>query len=56
MSESSDKPTSDDLEVVEVETEGIDDEGNAMVDDLVVAVDKDGKIVASDEDHCGRDR
>ncbi len=49
MSESSDKSTSDDLEVVEVETEGVDDEGNAVVDDLVVVVDKDGKIVASDE-------
>lgn len=48
MSETSDKPT-DDLELVEVETEGVDDEGNAVVDDLVVAVDKDGKVVASDE-------
>ncbi len=49
MSETSDQPTGDDLEVVEVETGGVDDEGNAVVDDLVVAMDKEGNIVASDE-------
>ena len=36
-------------EVVEVETEGLDAGGNFMVDDLIVAVDSDGKIVATDE-------
>lgn len=49
MSETSDKPGDDDLEVVEVETGGVDEDGNAVVDDLVVALDKDGKVVASDE-------
>jgi hypothetical protein len=39
----------DALEVVEVETDDIDEEGNLVIDDLVVAVDGDGKIVATDE-------
>ncbi len=37
------------LEVVEVETGGVDAAGNLVVDDLFVAVDSDGKIVATDE-------
>jgi len=37
------------LQVVEVETRGIDDDGNAVVDDLMVAVDEQGGIVATDE-------
>ena len=37
------------LQVVEVETTGVDDDGNAVIDDLVVAVDDEGHIVASDE-------
>jgi len=37
------------LEVVEVETGGLDADGNVIVDDLMVAVDGDGKIVATDE-------
>ena len=37
------------LEVLEVETEDVDEEGNLVIDDLVVAVDGDGKIVATDE-------
>jgi hypothetical protein len=37
------------LEVVEVESEDVDEEGNLVIDDLVVAVDGDGKIVATDE-------
>ncbi|MGD0394875.1 MAG: hypothetical protein ABSC41_19805 [Acidimicrobiales bacterium] len=49
MSETSDKSSGDDLEMVEVEAGGVDEQGNAVVDDLIVAVDKDGKVVASDE-------
>jgi hypothetical protein len=37
------------LSVVEVETGGVDASGNLIVDDLIVAVDNDGKIVATDE-------
>jgi hypothetical protein len=39
----------DSLEVVEVETEGVDNEGNLVIDDLMVAVDGEGRIVATDE-------
>jgi hypothetical protein len=50
MSGDNQRPSGDDsLEVVEVETEGVDDEGNLVIDDLVVAVDSEGTIVASDE-------
>ena len=50
MSETNDTPAGEDaLELVEVETEGVDDEGNLVLDDLVVAVDSEGKIVAADE-------
>ncbi len=35
--------------VVEVETEDVDADGNLVVDDLVVAVGSDGKILATDE-------
>ena len=50
MSEDTQRPNDDDsLQVVEVETEGVDDEGNIVIDDLVVAVDGEGKIVATDE-------
>ena len=50
MSDDNQKPTGEDsLEVVEVETQGVDDEGNLVIDDLVVAVDREGKIVATDE-------
>ena len=37
------------LGVVEFETEDVDADGNLVVDDLLVAVDGDGKIVATDE-------
>lgn len=37
------------LEVVEVETGGLDAGGNVVVDDLMVAVDSDGTVVATDE-------
>ncbi len=37
------------LGVMEVETGGVDAAGNLIVDDLIVAVDGDGKIVAADE-------
>ena len=35
--------------VVEFESEDVDAAGNLVVDDLLVAVDEDGKIVATDE-------
>jgi hypothetical protein len=37
------------LGVVEFETEDIDADGNLVVDDLLVAVDGDGRVVATDE-------
>ncbi len=50
MSETNETPAREDaLELVEVETEIIDDEGNVVVDDLVAAVDGDGTIVATGE-------
>jgi hypothetical protein len=50
MSETNDTPAGDDsLEVTEVETEGVDEEGNLVIDELVAAVDSEGKIVATDE-------
>lgn len=52
MSESGDtKPSSgqDDLDVVEVVTSGVDEEGNVVVDDLIAAVDAKGRVVATDE-------
>ena len=39
----------DPLELLEVETERVDDDGNLVIDDLTVAVDGEGKIVATDE-------
>jgi hypothetical protein len=39
----------DSLGVVEIETEDVDADGNIVVDDLVVAVGGDGKILATDE-------
>ncbi len=50
MGESDERPTAQDsLEVVEVEGEGVDEDGNLILDDVVVAVDSEGKIVATDE-------
>jgi len=50
MSEDNQRPTGDDsLEMVEVEGEGVDEEGNLIIDDVVAAVDSDGMIVATDE-------
>jgi hypothetical protein len=37
------------LDVVEVETEKIDADGNLVVDDILVAVDDSGTVVATDE-------
>jgi hypothetical protein len=42
-------PTEDSLGVVEVESEDVDEDGNLVVDDLIVAVDDEGTIVATDE-------
>jgi hypothetical protein len=50
MSETKDPPAGEDiLDLVEVETEEVDEDGNIVVDDLVAAVDGDGNIVATDE-------
>ena len=50
MSGTNDTPADDEsLEMVGVETEGFDEEGNLVIDDLVVAVDSEGKILATDE-------
>lgn len=38
-----------DVVEVEVEVEGVDQEGNLVIDDLVAAVDGEGNIVATDE-------
>jgi hypothetical protein len=39
----------DDIEVVEVVTGGVDEQGDVVVDDLVAAVDSEGNIIATDE-------
>jgi hypothetical protein len=50
MSGANDTPADDvSPEMVEVETEGVDEEGNLVIDDLVMAVDSEGKILATDE-------
>ncbi|HWT82675.1 MAG TPA: hypothetical protein VN648_28170 [Candidatus Methylomirabilis sp.] len=50
MIATNDTPADDDsLETVEVKTEGVDEEGNLVIDDLVVAADREGKILATDE-------
>src|SRR3974390_2395806 len=50
MSGTNDTPADDEsLEMVGVETEGFDEEGNLVIDDLVVAVASEGKILATDE-------
>ncbi len=50
MSGTNSTPADDDsIEMVEVETEGVDNAGNLVIDDLVVAVDSDGRILATDE-------
>ena len=50
MSDNNQRPTGEDpLGIVEVEAEGVDEEGNLMFGDLVAEVDSDGNIVATDE-------
>jgi hypothetical protein len=50
MSDNNQRPTGEDpLGIVEVEAEGVDEEGNLMIGDLVAEVDSDGNIVATDE-------
>ena len=50
MSGTNDTPPDDVIpEVIEVETEGVDEEGNLVIDDLVVAADSEGKVLATDE-------
>jgi len=39
----------EEIELMEFETEGTDDDGNVVVDDIVVAVDADGHVIATDE-------
>ena len=43
------KPESDDLDLVEIEVEVIDDDGNLVDDDVVVLVDGEGNVLATDE-------
>jgi len=50
MSENNHRPAGEEtLGLVEVEAEGVDEEGNLVIGDLVAEVDGDGKIVATDE-------
>jgi hypothetical protein len=49
MSDSETTPAGDEVELMEFETEGVDDDGNVVVDDVVVAVDADGNVLATDE-------
>jgi len=45
----SDNGDGEDFEIIEVETEGVDEDGNLVVDDLVALVDEDGNVLATDE-------
>jgi hypothetical protein len=50
MSDANGTPANEEsLEVVEIETAGVDEDGDLVIDDLVVAVDGEGNIVATDE-------
>lgn len=49
MTDAGETPDTDDLQLVEVEVEGVDDQGNLVSDDLVAAVGTDGTVVATDE-------
>ena len=50
MSETNERPANGaSVGMVEVETEGLDKEGNLVIDDVVAAVDSNDKIVATDE-------
>ncbi len=49
MADADETPDADELQLVEVEVEGVDDQGNLVSDDLVVAVGTDGTVVATDE-------
>ena len=50
MSETNERSADEGLvDMVEVETEGLDKEGNLVIDDVVAAVDSNDKIVATDE-------
>ena len=42
-------PIGEDLDLVEMETAGVDEAGNLSVDDLVVVVGSGGNVVATDE-------
>ena len=37
------------IDVVEIETEHVDEDGNVVVDDVVAVLDSDGNVVATDE-------
>jgi hypothetical protein len=50
MSDNEKRPTGEDeIELMEFETEGIDGDGNVVVDDVVVALDAHGHVLATDE-------
>jgi len=50
MSASSDTPTDDDeFDLVEIESEHVDEEGNVVIDDVVAVMDSEGHLIATDE-------
>ena len=50
MTNTNDTPTGKEaLDLVEIEAEGVDEDGDVVIDDVVAAVDGDGNIVAVDE-------
>ena len=49
MSESNRPAGENTLGIVEVEAEGVDEEGNLVIGDLVAEVDSEGNILAADE-------
>lgn len=49
MSDSNDAANDDEIEVEEFETMRVDEDGNLVVDDVIVAVDAQGHVLATDE-------
>jgi hypothetical protein len=38
-----------DVDLVEVEVDGVDEDGDIVVDDVIAAVDNEGNVIATDE-------